>query len=341
MEKDDNEAGSPAGPAREEQPPVFDAQRAMLNATPDCIKVLTPEGILLAMSEAGCIALGIAEDQVRGTSWIPLLPPATHAAARDALAVAATGETARFAGYSDGCGHTVHWDNLLTPAVDPAGRVHSIVCVSRDVTEQVLLQRKLDQLLASEQLLSGEMVHRIKNLFTVASAVMMMADREARACGTADQLAVIAASKFKALARVYDRVLAADDVSSVEICTFMDSVLYPFGAQCHFSGDRHLVPGQLANLLALFLHELATNSVKHGALSVPEGQVRINWSTQDERLAIEWQESDGPAIVAPPARRGYGTEMIDQLAGAARGTIKRTWHPHGLQVLLAIPLQHE
>ncbi|MBC2656979.1 hypothetical protein H7A76_16190 [Pseudomonas sp. MSSRFD41] len=70
----------------------------------------------------------------------------------------------------------------------------------------------------------------------------------------------------------------------------------------------------MANWLALFLHELflhelLTNSVKHGALSLPEGQVRISWSTTDAKLDIDWQEGGGPAIAAPPARYGYGTEM--------------------------------
>lgn len=341
MEKDDKDAGDSAGPASGGLPPVFDAQRAMLDVTPDCIKVLTPDGLLLAMSGAGCVALGIPEARVRGTAWIPLLPPGIHAAASDALALAATGTSARFAGYSDAAGRTVHWDNLLTPVVDSAGQLQSIVCVSRDVTEQVLMQRQLGQLLAREQLLSGEMVHRIKNLFTVASAVMMMADREARAGGNTDQLATIAAGKFKALSRVYDRVLAVDDGGQVELNSFMGSVLFPFESQCHFSGPRHLVPGQLANLLALFLHELVTNSVKHGALSLPEGQVRISWSTTDAKLAIDWQESGGPAIASPPARYGYGSEMIDQLASSAGGAVDRTWHSQGLQVALRLALRRE
>ncbi|MCU7647063.1 sensor histidine kinase [Pseudomonas piscis] len=341
MERDNKEAGDSAGPAPGGLPPVFDAQRAMLDATPDCIKVLTPGGMLLAMGEAGCVALGIPQAQVKGTAWIPLLPPGIQAAASDALAQAATGISARFVGYSDAAGRTVHWDNLLTPVVDSASQVQSIVCVSRDVTEQVLMQRQLDQLLAREQLLSGEMVHRIKNLFTVASAVMMMADREARAGGSTDLLATIAAGKFKALSRVYDRVLAVDDVGQVELHSFVGSVLFPFGSQCHFSGSRHLVPGRLANLLALFLHELVTNSVKHGSLSLPEGQVRISWSTADAKLDIDWQESAGPPIAAPPARYGYGSEMIDQLAGSAGGVVERTWRSQGLQVALRIPLYRE
>ncbi|AZC27067.1 sensor histidine kinase [Pseudomonas sessilinigenes] len=333
MRKDDNEVRV----RRDGEPPVFDLQRAMLDATPDCIKVLAPDGTLLAMNASGCVALDIAPSKVKGSAWVPLLPPSIHSAAYDALALAATGLSARFAGYSDACGKVIYWDNLLTPTIDPAGRVHTIVCVSRDVTEQVLLQKELDQSLAREQLLSGEMVHRIKNLFTVAAAVILMADREARASGTTEPLAKIAAGKLRALSRAYSTVLAADDVAHVEMEAFMVSVLHPFGAQCRFSGTKNLVPGPLANVLALLLHELATNSVKHGALSVAEGEVELRWSVNDGWLAIRWLESGGPVIAEPPARYGYGSGLIDQLAGSVGGTLQRDWHRRGLQVELRVP----
>ena len=119
----------------------------------------------------------------------------------------------------------------------------------------------------------------------------------------------------------------------------MKSVLQPFGGQCQFSGARHCVPGPLANLLALFLHELATNSVKHGALSVPQGHIKISWVLSDRTLGIAWQEQGGPPICAPPARHGYGTKLIDQLAASAGGLIDRDWHRHGLQVGLRVPLR--
>lgn len=338
MHKDDNQGGASTRPEGDDQPAVFNAQRAMLDATSDCIKVLSPDGLLLAMNEAGRVALGIAPAQVRGVPWIPLLPASVQAAACEALALALTGVTARFAGHSEASGQVVHWDNLMTPVVGPSGQVFSVVCVSRDVSELVLLQHKLDRLLLREQLLSGEMLHRIKNLFTVSAAVMMMADREARASGKADQLAMIAEGKLKALSRVYDKVLATDDLSSVQMRSLVKAVLLPFGNQCRFSGARHLIPEALANLLALVLHELATNSVKHGSLSVPQGQVHISWKTAEGRLALKWLESAGPRIIAPPDRCGYGTQMIDQLASTVGGVVDRRWHAHGLHVELQVPL---
>lgn len=328
--------GEPGDPGIE--PSIVDIQRAMLDATPDCIKVLTPEGVLLAMSESGCMALQIPQSQVKGMLWVPLLPLSTHGAANEALALALTGVCARFSGYSDAHGKVIYWDNLLTPTLDQQGRVHSIVCVSRDVTEQVSLQRELNQALVREQLLTGERLHRIKNLFTVVDAVLMMADREARASDTLERLGKIAADKLRALSRVYTRVLDAEDSTDVEMAVLIDSVLQPFGAQCRFSGTAEHVPGALANLLALLLHELATNSVKHGALSIAEGEVDIRWASHDGLLNLDWTETGGPAIAAPPARYGYGCELIDELAIVARGAIERDWHPDGLRVGLRLSL---
>jgi two-component sensor histidine kinase len=56
-------------------------------------------------------------------------------------------------------------------------------------------------------------------------------------------------------------------------------------------------------------HELATNAAKYGALSVPDGQVDVSWTVQDDQLTFDWCESGGPAV-APPTRRGFGTDLI-------------------------------
>lgn len=338
MQKDDDNISAVFENTDGEGLPSFDLQRAMLDATPDCIKIFTPAGILLAMSKAGCLALGVPDSQVKGTPWVPLLPPSIHAAANDALALASKGIAARFAGYSEASETVIYWDNLLTPVADHAGHVQSIVCVSRDVTEQTLLQRELDLSLSREQLLSGEMQHRIKNLFTVVNAVLMMAEKEAQACGAPDQLSVIATGKLGALSRAYETVLAGDDISEVEMEAFVGSVLRPFGARCRVGGVKQPVPGRLANSLALFLHELATNSVKHGALSVPDGEVHISWDCEQGSLGITWIEVGGPAVPEPPSKYGFGTKMIDRLATSSGGAIVRNWLPGGLRAELKIPV---
>ena len=80
------------------------------------------------------------------------------------------------------------------------------------------------------------------------------------------------------------------------------------------------LPGESVQVLALALHELATNAVKHGALAVPGGRLSLTWRTEAQdaearhpdadQLVVEWRESGVAMPDGPPARRGYGTELI-------------------------------
>ncbi len=81
-------------------PQLSDMQKAMLDATPDCIKVVSVDGKLLTMNRAGCLALNVPEDSEFGMPWLPLLSEDVHAAGAEALRKAVAGQTARFAGKS-------------------------------------------------------------------------------------------------------------------------------------------------------------------------------------------------------------------------------------------------
>jgi two-component sensor histidine kinase len=68
-----------------------------------------------------------------------------------------------------------------------------------------------------------------------------------------------------------------------------------------------------AQAIAVALHELATNAAKYGALSVPEGQVRVEWSrAADGRVVLRWTEAGGPPVT-PPARKGFGTHVMEAM----------------------------
>lgn len=110
--------------------------RRMVDASVDCIKVMSPEGKLRMMNRSGCVALGVPEEQVPGRDWLPLLPPEVRAPGEIALEqVRATHENQRFPGRSQLPGQDpMWWDNLLIPITDASGELSDIVCVSRDVS---------------------------------------------------------------------------------------------------------------------------------------------------------------------------------------------------------------
>ena len=119
-------------------------QKDMLDVSVDCIKILNVDGTLAHMNRSGCVALGVAADSGFGQRWLSLLPDTIRAKGQRALLSATKGQNARFTGMSVIPGQTPqHWDNILTPVVDPKGKVVSILCVSRDVTAQRSAEQRL------------------------------------------------------------------------------------------------------------------------------------------------------------------------------------------------------
>jgi two-component sensor histidine kinase len=114
------------------------------------------------------------------------------------------------------------------------------------------------------------------------------------------------------------------------------------GARFELEGpDLPLAP-RTAISLALAVHELSTNAVKHGALSNPEGKVSIRWSQggtrEVPRLRMRWAESGGPPVAAP-TRRGFGTRMIERgLAAELGGAVRIDFAPEGLVCTVDAPL---
>jgi len=239
-------------------------------------------------------------------------------------------------------GGTIYWDNLLTPLIDAGGRVLSILCVSRDVTEKILLERELEEAVAREQLLAREMRHRIKNIFSVVSGLIFIAEKEAASADAPDAATEILREKLGALSRASDAVFAREnggghDADPVDVATVIPSVLKPYGDRCSSIGHSALIRRDAMTTFALFLHELATNSVKYGALGRNDGNVMVRWAESDSTLDLTWIETGGPRISTPPERRGFGTEMVDRVVRSAQGTINRTWRPEGLVVDLHFP----
>ena len=117
---------------------------AMLDASVDCIKVITPEGLVSHMNRSGTAALLGSDYQGSfGMEWISLLPPEVREHGRKAIKESANGKNARFAGKSDAGGVNMYWDNILTPVLNEDNQTTRILCVSRDITLQRIAEEKL------------------------------------------------------------------------------------------------------------------------------------------------------------------------------------------------------
>jgi two-component sensor histidine kinase len=178
------------------------------------------------------------------------------------------------------------------------------------------------------------MRHRWKNLMTVISAMATSSQHHL-------DLHIHAYlrkldGRLNALSAAGDHAILANQ--SIEIAGTIRAALAPFieenSQRIVIEGPPCLISEATSGALALGVHELATNAIKYGSLSVPRGSVHVGWSITDlaegERVTIEWQEKDGPSITKP-ARDGFGTRVIRFIPARERnGQVNLDYRPEGL-----------
>jgi PAS domain S-box-containing protein len=185
-----------------------------------------------------------------------------------------------------------------------------------------------DRRVAAEHqgLLINELNHRVKNTLATVQSV---ASQTLRNADTAEQAKEALEARLFALSRAHD-VLTRENWEGAELYDIVEQAVAPYSSRgedrLHLAGPRVRVPPRMALALAMALQELATNAVKYGALTNETGAIRISWSVQHTgtgpRLHLQWEESGGP-VVLPPARRGFGSRLIERslshdLDGTAR-----------------------
>ena len=192
------------------------------------------------------------------------------------------------------------------------------------------------------ELLAGEMSHRVKNLLAIAAGLTQIASRSS---STAVEMAKDLTNRLTALGRAHDlvRPLPGHQGKAALLGDLLAILLSPYEDMGAFSGrirvavPRMGVGENAATTLALVIHELATNSVKYGALSSDVGTLDVSGSLEGEELKIAWMERGGPTIEIPTTPRGYGSRLVDRsMEGQLGGSIRYTWEADGLNVALTI-----
>ncbi len=192
------------------------------------------------------------------------------------------------------------------------------------------------------ELLAGEMSHRVKNLLAIAAGLTQITSRSTT---TATEMAKELTARLSALGRAHDlvRPLPGDQGRAALLGDLLSVLLSPYEDMGAFSGRiRVAVPRMgvgegAATVLALVIHELATNSLKYGALSTDKGTLDVSGSTSDEDVNIVWTERGGPEIEAPKRLEGYGSKLVARsVSGQLGGSIAYDWSEDGLIVNLKI-----
>jgi two-component sensor histidine kinase len=193
------------------------------------------------------------------------------------------------------------------------------------------------------ELLAGEMSHRVKNLLAIASGLTAITSRST---STVNDMARELTQRLTALGRAHDLVRPLPGQTEAQAALLGDLItvlLAPYDDMGAFSGrirvsvPRMSVGEHATTTLALVVHELATNSLKYGALSVATGTLDVSCSAQDEAVTVVWTERGGPAVSEPAQHGGYGTRLVERsVTGALRGSIRYDWAQDGLVATLKI-----
>jgi PAS domain S-box-containing protein len=216
-----------------------------------------------------------------------------------------------------------------TPITGPDGEILQVVVTIRDITERSRARRRHD-------LMTREVNHRARNALAVVQAITRLTRAE-----TVREYGEAVRGRVEALVRSHVR-LADNEWDEVPLRELILDELRPYqsedGQRVTLEGSElHLAP-EAVQPVSMALHELATNAAKHGALSQPEGRIRVKVEPLGgTRFQLVWTEEGGPAA-APPTRRGVGLEVIGSVASQLDGTCDIAWTPSGLRCTLTLGL---
>lgn len=214
------------------------------------------------------------------------------------------------------------------PAKDREGRTLRWYGTMTDVDASYRLSE-------NRELLAQELSHRIKNIFAVVSGLVSLA---VRSHPESKELGAELVATIQALGRAHDYVRPSGGQRRNSLLGMLGDLFAPYGeGRIHVNGAELPVGARAATPIALVFHELATNAVKYGALSVPEGRVEVTIEDHGDNLRVVWHEIDGP--VPDEARiAGFGSRLVEMsITGQLRGTWERCFGEDGLVCRIDLP----
>ncbi|WEN14252.1 PAS domain S-box protein [Rhodanobacter sp. AS-Z3] len=223
----------------------------------------------------------------------------------------------------------------VSPVLDDDGNVIGASKIARDVTQEKLAQRQREALI-------NELNHRVKNSL---ATVQSIAYQSLRYATSLDGFAETFSARLLALSKTQD-LLTTGYWMHASLRDLVLNELAPYHNEANavrLLGDDVQLQPRMVTALGMLIHELATNAVKHGALSVPGGHLTICWQTEMqeglERLRLSWLESDGPPILEPPARKGMGSRLLETVVAGLGGSTDLQYAQTGLSCVIDVPLR--
>jgi two-component sensor histidine kinase len=199
-----------------------------------------------------------------------------------------------------------------------------------------LVLDRIVQFQLREVFLRKEVDHRAKNILAAVNALLHLVPRDDPA-----RFAAMVEERVHAMARIHS-LLAEKRWEGADLRLLVQRELVPYidaADRMRLDGPPVHLQATIAQPLGMVLHELAINAARHGAFSVPEGQISLRWRVNPETsdLLLEWVETRGPAVERLPERRGFGTKLLGGLVKQLDGSMERTWQLTGLHCVIRVP----
>lgn len=308
---------------------------AVMKTALDAVIVMRPDGSVAGWSDKAERTFGWTKDEALGRRLSELVIPPQYREAHEA-------GLARFLETGEGpvldrhieisalhrSGHELPVELSITFTEQFGERL--FIGFVRDITERHEAAGRQERMLR-------ELSHRVKNMLALVAAI---AQQTARSSASIPDFQDAFLGRLQSLARGHD-LLVQGDWESVSIRSLVEDILQADAAdgRARFEGPEFLLSQRQLLGLAMTLHELYTNAVKYGALSVPNGRVSLDWRPADDGRSIDlvWKET-GLAGVETPKRSGFGQKMIAlSVRHDLTGELQSEWRPQGLLMRIRFP----
>jgi two-component sensor histidine kinase len=309
-----------------------DMLATVLDQSEDCVKILNPAGRVDFMNRNGRCSMEIDDFcTIAGQSWDTLWPDEAAGSIRDAVRAAVDGRSSRFEAFCPTVkGTPKWWDVQVSPVRDDRGAVLAILSVSRDVTDR---HHAMDSL----HTMAHEMRHRLRNAYAVSGAIALASGREDAGHG---EFAEALAQRLNSISAVQGSLIDPGEREQLPALVARIARAYDRDGTLIRCDDLPLADlgEQAVRLLALVLGELATNSLKHGALR-DATPVAIAAELRDGMLKLDWREPLAAALSAAASPgEGSGFRLMERMARAHRGSFSIDQGEGELTAHLEVPV---
>ena len=304
---------------------------SIVESSDDAIVSKDLNGVIINWNQGAERIFGYTAEEVVGKPITILIPPDRHDEEPSILERIRRGErvehfeTVRMRKH----GSRVDISLTISPVKNAEGKIIGASKIARDITE-----RKRSE--AQIAILAREAEHRAKNVLATVQATVHLTQSD-----TPEGLKQAIEGRIQALANVH-RLFVESRWEGADLHGLAQEELAAYSpgreTRVQIDGPSVLLEPNAAQAIAVILHELATNAAKYGALSVPNGQVRTEWShEQNGQLVLRWTEKGGPPV-EPPTRRGFGARVMENMVrGQFKGELKFDWNPEGLACEIVLP----